>query len=96
MTLYCPNCEHHPALLDWRCENCGSALELRDLPPFDAGQIDSSVWSLWRYKAMLPVEQTFTLGAGMTPLIEATVDGVQVYAKCDHLNPSGSYKDRGT
>ena len=96
MTLYCPNCEHHPTPLDWRCENCGSALELRDLPPFDEGQIDAAAWSLWRYKAMLPVDHTFTLGAGMTPLIEATVDGVQVYAKCDHLNPSGSYKDRGT
>lgn len=94
--LYCPNCEHHPDLLDWRCMNCGSALELRDLPPFDTAQIDGSAWSLWRYGAMLPVGKSFTRGAGMTPLIDAEVDGVKVYAKCDHLNPSGSYKDRGT
>lgn len=94
--LYCPNCDVDPHPLDWRCMSCGSALELRDLPPFEADAIDSSVWSLWRYAHMLPVQHSFSLGAGMTPLIPAAVDGVQILAKCDYLNPSASYKDRGT
>lgn len=95
-SLYCPNCEHNPDPLDWRCTACGHALELRDLPPFDASAIDTAETSLWRYAAMLPVERSFTLGAGMTPLIPTTINGTRVYAKCDHLNPSASYKDRGT
>jgi len=95
-SLFCPNCDTEPHPLDWRCTNCGGALELRDLPPFNAESIDAQDWSLWRYAAMLPVRCHFTLGAGMTPLIPTQIGGTQVYAKCDYLSPSASYKDRGT
>lgn len=94
--LTCPTCHQTPAPLDWRCTNCGSPLELTDLPPFDDSAIDNHVWSLWRYQAMLPVNPPrFTLGEGMTPLIPTQFDGVRFYAKLDYLNPTGSYKDRG-
>lgn len=94
--LTCPVCHHLPAPLDWRCTNCGSPLEITDLPPFDAGAIQNDRWSLWRYQAMLPVDAPrFTLGEGMTPLIATQFDGIPFYAKLDYLNPTGSYKDRG-
>lgn len=94
--LTCPVCHHPPAPLDWRCTNCGSPLELADLPPFDPDRINPSTWSQWRYQAMLPVEAPrFTLGEGMTPLISTSFDGIPFYAKLDYLNPTGSYKDRG-
>jgi threonine synthase len=94
--LTCPICHQPPAPLDWRCTNCGSPLELADLPPFDAERINQSTWSLWRYQAMLPVDKPrFTLSEGMTPLIPTEFDGTRFYAKLDYLNPTGSYKDRG-
>lgn len=94
-SLYCPNCEHVPAPLDWRCDSCGSALELRDLPPFEADAIDTGIWSMWRYAVMLPASSIATRGAGMTPLIATEIDGIRVYAKCEYVSPSASYKDRG-
>lgn len=94
--LICSNCATPAAPLDWQCIVCGFPLELADLPRFDPAQIDSDTWSLWRYAAMLPAKPRFTLGAGMTPLVENALDGVPFRAKLDYLNPSGSYKDRGT
>jgi threonine synthase len=94
--LTCIVCHHPPAPLDWRCTNCGSPLEIADMPPFDAARIDQAIWSLWRYQAMLPVDAPrFTLGEGMTPLNSTSFDGIPFYAKLDYLNPTGSYKDRG-
>jgi threonine synthase len=37
-----------------------------------------------------------TLGEGNTPLIAGAVDGRQVHFKCEYLNPTGSFKDRGS
>jgi len=37
-----------------------------------------------------------SLGEGNTPLISAKVFGREVYFKCEYLNPTGSFKDRGT
>lgn len=37
-----------------------------------------------------------TLGEGGTPLVSVAVRNRSVHLKCEHLNPTGSYKDRGT
>ncbi len=81
----------------WRGAS-GRPLELGGLPPFDAQQIDPSVWSLWRYRAMLPLPTDaapVSLGEGMTPLVPLTVDGRTVHFKLEFVGPTGSYKDRG-
>lgn len=82
--------------LDWQCPETQSPLELQGLPPFDPEAIIEDDFSIWRYQAMLPVEKRFTLGEGMTPLVPIEIDGVTFYGKLDYLNPTGSYKDRGT
>jgi threonine synthase len=81
--------------LAWRSP-AGAPLDLADLPPFDAGAIDIGEFSLWRYAAMLPVTRRFSLGEGMTPLVATSIDGLPFHAKLEYLNPTGSYKDRGT
>jgi len=56
-----------------------------------------------RYAAYLPVTPTtprITLGEGSTPLVRSSRIGPaigldQLYFKCEGLNPSGSFKDRG-
>jgi len=93
--LVCLN-GHAAGALDWRCGQCGAPIEIAHLPPFDAHAIRNGDWSLWRYGAMLPVEPRLTLGEGMTALTPVQMPDGEVYAKLEYLNPTGSYKDRGT
>lgn len=54
---------------------------------------------LSRYRHSLPIPPDATLiglGEGGTPLIPHPVDQRTIYFKCEHLNPTGSFKDRGT
>ena len=51
--------------------------------------------SLWRYRAAIRTKCHISLGEGLTPLVDADWDGVSIQLKCEHLQPSGSYKDRG-
>jgi threonine synthase len=94
--LVCNDCGEAAQPLDWRCTNCGGSIDIADLPPFDADAIQDRDFSLWRYADMLPVKKRFTLGEGMTPLAPVTVDDFTFQAKLEYLNPTGSYKDRGT
>ena len=52
---------------------------------------------IWRFSNLLPkVEEhhRVTLGEGDTPLVK--LRGLDLYAKVDYINPTGSFKDRGT
>lgn len=94
--IRCNDCGGLAGPVEWRCKTCGGALDLVDLPAFDPAKIDTGDFSLWRYRAMLPVERRFSLGEGMTPLTPVDLDGWQFHAKLEYLNPTGSFKDRGT
>ena len=95
-SIQCSECGGLAGPLEWRCKTCGGSLDLVDLPRFDRSSIDAGDFSLWRYQAMLPVERRFSLGEGMTPLVPVELDGARFYAKLEYLNPTGSFKDRGT
>ncbi len=45
---------------------------------------------------MLAIAPLKSLGEGATPLITIEKAGLRVHLKLEHLNPSGSFKDRGT
>jgi threonine synthase len=79
------------------CGDDQAPLLLTDLPGITRGQIDTTERSLWRYRAALPlpVSEPISTGEGMTPLISRTLHGARVLLKCDWMNPSGSFKDRG-
>ena len=94
--LICAETGERACPLDWCCPETGTPLEIANLPAFDPDQINHREWSLWRYATLLPVEKRLSLGAGLTPLVESSLDGMSFYAKLDYLNPTGSYKDRGT
>ena len=95
-TILCNDCGKMAEPLAWFCADCGGSLDLANLPAFEVDSIKGGDFSLWRYGAMLPVVKRFSLGEGMTPLVPLRVAGDQFYAKLDYLNPTGSYKDRGT
>ena len=53
---------------------------------------------MWRYRDALPMQPGMTpvtLGEGITPLVETTFSGRRIHLKMDHLQPTGSFKDRG-
>lgn len=80
----------------WRSEAGGTLLPV--LPKFRKSDIDSSSRSVWRYRAMMPLEadaEAISLGEGGTPLREVSIVGMPVYVKVEYMQPSGSYKDRG-
>ncbi len=79
-----------------KCE-CGGLWNLEYAPPrFEPGLIDKTTWSLFRYKAFLPLEgegwKDISLGEGMTPLIRLDED---LLLKMDYFMPTLSFKDRG-
>lgn len=80
----------------WRSEE-GRPLWIEAGPGITREEIDRTTHSLWRYRAALPltIEEPISLGEGRTPLIEAPT-GHSGLLKLDFLNPTGSFKDRGT
>ena len=79
------------------CGDAQAPLMLTPLPGLTRGEIDTAERSLWRYRAALPLQVTdpISMGEGMTPLIPRTLHGARVHLKCDFMNPTGSFKDRG-
>ena len=73
-------------------------LEIAGVPSFDPARVNEQDYTLWRYQAALLLPDgasPVTLGEGWTPLVAAEWDGQPIYLKAEHLNPTGSFKDRG-
>ncbi len=89
--------ETYPIEIPRWCGDGGAPLLLTDLPGITRARIDSSRRSIWRYAAALPlpVADPITLGEGCTPLLHRTLDGADVYMKCEWFMPTASFKDRG-
>jgi threonine synthase len=66
---------------------------------FNPEMVDRSQPGIWRYRHSFkfPADlEPVSLGEGNTPLIWARVFNRSVAFKCEYLNPSGSFKDRGS
>lgn len=79
-----------------KCD-CGGLWKLDyKAPKFDLSLIDRDTWSLFRYRAFMPIHDEYwrevTLGEGMTPIIQFDED---VLLKMDYYMPTLSFKDRG-
>ncbi len=74
--------------------NCGGFLEV--LYEYDSIELKFKGKGIARYISLLPIKkEIFSLGEGQTPLIKLK-KYKNLYAKNDGLNPSGSFKDRGS
>jgi len=83
---------------EWRCP-CGGLFDFADRPPLDPAGIEAGRPGLWRYRALLPLDpawEPITLGEGDTPLLQVDREGRSVYFKLESLEPTGSFKDRGS
>ncbi len=93
----CSNCgrDYPRDGLPFRCPVCGGHYDLADPLPYSPIQAPG----LERYRLSFPLSREVplvSLGEGRTPLIEDEIEGKSVYFKCEYLNPTGSFKDRGT
>lgn len=105
MTWYeyanCVACETaQPTDVPDYCAACGAPAVLADAPePLTA---PGSGPGVWRYTGRLPVRaerEWLSLGEGNTPLVRPNAardwSGIErLWLKLEHLNPSGSFKDR--
>ena len=79
-----------------KCD-CGGLWKLDYKPPkFELSLVDHDTWSIFRYRAFMPLEgahwQEISLGEGLTPVVQFSED---VLLKMDYLMPTLSFKDRG-
>jgi threonine synthase len=101
MAIRCTQCQFIPDLRSspYCCPVCGGYFDYESGIEFDSKTIDHKLPGIWRYRSSfgLPDElPPISLGEGSTPLIWDEVNGKRVAFKLDYLNPTGSYKDRGT
>lgn len=81
------------------CPRCSASFGLIEAIQLKREDIDFAQPGIWRYRKTfaLPQEaQAISLGEGDTPLVWAEAHGGQVAFKCEYLNPTGSFKDRGS
>ena len=88
------------------CQRCGAPLEVELAYGEDLQAellFDGCITDLWKYGSLYPVSLShsvdLSVGEGGTPLVRISKAAQQIgveeaWCKCDHLNPSGSFKDR--
>jgi threonine synthase len=102
--LRCTGCDAEAPLdaAPYRCPRCGAPWTW-DLPSpaFPRAEVASRPATMWRYaEALPPLARPVSLGEPVTPLVPiappAGLDGVRLLGKHEGLQPTGSYKDRGS
>lgn len=98
MNYICSKCGHRAdvATRAPKCA-CGGLWQLDyKAPAFDPALIDKDCWSLFRYRAFMPlIDESWrivSLGEGMTPVVPFDND---LLLKMDYFMPTLSFKDRG-
>ena len=100
-TVLCTTCQKpYPVVgMPHRCPDCGGVYDFDGSPVFEKEKVETSLPGIWRYRhtfGLFPNAPLITLGEGNTPLIWDDFRGGRVGIKLETLNPTGSYKDRGS
>ena len=100
--IYCPYCkrEYNNKYLNFQC-SCGKPLSISyHLDKKNNITFNKHINSIWRYRALLPIDiklnNAVSLGEGITPVFREKYSDKKCFIKLESLNPSGSFKDRGT
>jgi threonine synthase len=101
MNIHCTNCRrpYPDAGLPYLCPVCGGVFDFSEKLSLMSGSIDEDQPGIWRYQDTFILPEgapVVTLGEGNTPLGWSEVDGKPVALKLEYLNPTGSFKDRGS
>lgn len=98
--IHCVDCRRpYPQdALPYRCPDCGGLYDFDPFPPLDLGQVSAEP-GIWRYRHTFGLPDNAPvvyLGEGDTPLVWSQVGARRVAFKLEFLNPTSSFKDRGT
>ncbi len=95
-TAKCTKCSNETSdPLSYRC-TCGKPLEIINERSFKINQTELHNYSLWRYAQSFSYVKRgdlISLGEGWTPLVRLSN---KLFLKLENLNPTGSFKDRGS
>jgi threonine synthase len=83
----------------YRCPDCGGMFNFDPLPGFVQANITPNQPGYWRYQSFFGLPEhapVITLGEGNTPLLWVEKGFRKIALKMELLNPTGSYKDRGS
>ena len=82
----------------WRAPDDGGTVDLTPGAGLAPADVETGEASLWRYARAirLPESGRVSLGEGFTPMVRTVWSGRRLAFKCDHVMPTGSFKDRGT
>jgi threonine synthase len=81
------------------CEICGGIFDVDALPSYRKIKQNQFFSGIWRYRNLfgLPdLTPEISLGEGNTPLIWVNIFENRVALKAEYINPTGSFKDRGS
>ena len=103
LAIYCTNCgrPYPEEGLPYRCPVCTGNFDHKGLPDFNRTLLKEAAShpGIWRFRPLLGLPEDapeITLGEGNTPLVWSEIAGRRIAFKLEYLNPSGSFKDRGS
>lgn len=99
--IICTNCRRpYPDMgAPFRCTFCGGVFDFVDDFFYSPDRVERKQPGIWRFRhtfGMLKSVRPISLGEGRTPLVSDRVDGREIFFKLEYLNPTGSFKDRGS
>lgn len=104
--IHCTNClrPYPDQGTPYHCLSCGGLFDYSEISKFEPARIDTAKPGIWRYFHTFGFPDNIpqvTLGEGNTPLIWTKLIGkkgkyANVGFKCEYINPTGSFKDRGS
>ena len=83
----------------FQCINCGGVYDFTCKLDFDINQVAVDLPGIWRYQHTFCLPESapiISLGEGNTPLVWSQAFDRKIAFKLEFLNPTGSFKDRGT
>lgn len=101
--MKCISCGEQYALdeIIYTCRTCGSTLEVISIPDVSKDIFECRKSTMWKYKEFMPIDESkiVSLEEGGTPFCRCQKLGdklgIELYAKVEGSNPTGSFKDRG-
>lgn len=96
--LVCSRCGlRYPEEFRLRCD-CGGTLFMEKNLSGRFGENLRNHFDIRRYLSFLPISEGHLpiIIPAVTPIVELALDGVNVLFKLEYLQPTGSFKDRGT
>jgi len=99
--ICCTNCgmDYPTGRVVYCCPKCGGLYDFRQTWSFDPKRVDNTQPGIWKYRHTFGLPDGIgpvSLGEGNTPLAWVESFGREVALKCEYINPSGSFKDRGS